>query len=41
MSIMSIYQSNLYTVHDAYLTSANNYKFKRYSFFEKILYKKN
>jgi glycosyltransferase involved in cell wall biosynthesis len=43
MSIMSIYQSNLYTVHDAlyYLTSANNYKFKKVFFFlEKILYKR-
>lgn len=43
MSIMSIYQSDLYTVHDAlyYLTSANNYKFKKVFFFlEKILYKR-
>lgn len=43
MTILSIYQTNLYTVHDAlyYLTSANNYKFKKFFFLlEKILYKR-
>ena len=41
MTILCIYQTNLYTVHDAlyYLTSANNYKFKELFFLlEKILY---
>ncbi|MFV8327795.1 glycosyltransferase [Flavobacterium sp. ZS1P14] len=43
MTILSIYQSDLYTVHDAlyYLTSANNYKFKKLFFLlEKILYQR-
>lgn len=41
MSIMSLYQSNLFTVHDAlyYLTSATGYRFKKFFYLaEKVLY---
>jgi glycosyltransferase involved in cell wall biosynthesis len=43
MSLASIYQTNLFTVHDAlyYLTTAHNYKFKKlFYLLEKILYKR-